>query len=46
MLSAAEIYEKSGYSAPVVINAFRNHLNMSVNAYMCSIRMDRAESPA
>ncbi|MGN0906098.1 MAG: AraC family transcriptional regulator [Bullifex sp.] len=43
-LSAAEIYEKSGYSAPVVINAFRKHFGMSVNEYMSSIRMDRAES--
>ncbi len=43
-LTAAEIYEKSGYSAPVVINAFRKYLSSSVNGYMTRIRMDRAKS--
>ena len=43
-LSAKQIYEKSGYSAPVVISAFRRYFSMSVKKYMTAIRMDRAKS--
>lgn len=42
-LSANDIYNLSGYSAPVVINAFKRYLNRSVVSYMKEIRTDYAK---
>lgn len=40
--TAKEVYELSGYSAPIVTQAFRKYLGKSVNGYMKDIKMDWA----
>lgn len=42
-LSANQIYNITGYSAPVVINAFKKYLNTTVIDYMKMIRTDFAK---
>lgn len=41
-ITAQEVYELSGYSAPVVTKAFRKYLGKSVNGYMKDIKMECA----
>ena len=42
-LSDGQIYKKTGYSAPVVINAFKKYLNTTVIDYMKIVRTDFAK---